>query len=144
MKANDNIFSITSYQLYTIIIIIHNYYCLVHKLVFSTQVENIFNKPQFIHQTVHLYQLNSILNSMNRKLWIVKIEFSPINVYYWLIILLIRLFFPTCNLFSFSSNQIWSFLWSEKKKTWHWNLFSLGLFLVSFLIHRNMKRYFYD
>ena len=36
------------------------------------------------------------------------------KVYYWLIILL-RLFFPTCNLFSFSPNQIWSFYEAKKE-----------------------------
>ena len=37
------------------------------------------------------------------------------KVYYWLVILL-KLFFPTCNLFSFSSNQIWSFYEAKKEK----------------------------
>ena len=37
------------------------------------------------------------------------------KVYYWLIILL-RLFFPMCNLFSFSPNQIWSFYEAKKRK----------------------------
>ena len=44
-----------------------------------------------------------------------KIEFSPMKVYYWLIILLKGLFFPTCNLFSFSPNQIWSFYEVKKE-----------------------------
>ena len=61
------------------------------------------------------------------------------NVYYWLIILL-RLFFPTCNLFSFHQTKYGHF-YEAKKRKHDIEIYSVKVyFLFRFsLNHRNTK-----